>query len=108
MGFLFFIATMNFLAELFAEYIDSLNRAGFIEHLFLVFVFSFLIGGLIILLVAAVVWSIWCLHDWWYGLGDRIAVEDLAMPVVAGVVVPRVGDAGSAQADGLRHRTVCG
>ena len=99
---------MNFFAELFAGYIDSLNRAGFFEHLLLVLAYSFLFAGLILLLIAAVVWPIWCLHNWWCSRGDRVAVEKLAVPTVAGVVVPRVGDAGSAQVDGLRRRTVCG
>ena len=99
---------MNFLAELFAEYIDSLNRAGFIEHLFLVLAYNFLFAGLILLLIAAVVWPIWRLHNWWYSSGDRAAVEKLIVTAVAGVVVPRIRDAGSAQADGLRRRTVCG
>ena len=101
-------STMNLLAELFAEYIDSLNRAGFIKHLFLVVAYSFLFAGLILLLIAAVVWPIWCLHNWWHSRGDRVAVEELSVPAVAGVVVPRVGDAGSAQVDGLRRRMVCG
>ena len=99
---------MNFLAELFAEYIDSLNRAGFIEHLFLVLAYSFLFAGLILLLIAAVVWPIWRLHNWWYCSGDRAAVEKLIVPAVACVVVPRIRDAGSVQANGLRRRTVCG
>ena len=96
---------MNFLAELFAEYIDTLNRAGFVEHLLLVLAFSFFIGGLMLLLIAAVVWFIWCLHDWWYGLGDRAVVEKLVVPAAAGAVVPRIRDAGSVQANGLHRRT---
>ena len=99
---------MNFFAELFAGYIDSLNRAGFFEHLLLVLAYSFLFAGLILLMIAAVVWPIWCLHNWWYSRGDRVVVEELTVPAVAGVVVPRIRDAGSAQADGLRRRTVCG
>ena len=99
---------MNFFAELFAGYIDLLNRADFFEHLLLVLAYSFLFAGLILLLIAAVVWSIWCLHNWWYSRGDRVAVEKLTVPAVAGVVVPRIRDAGSAQADGLRRRMVCG
>ena len=73
---------------LFAEYIDALNRAGFLEHLFLVLGFSFLFAGLILLLIAAVVWPIWCLHNWWYSRGDRVAVEKLTVPAMVGVVVP--------------------
>ena len=101
-------STMNFFAELFVEYIDTLNRAGFVENLFLVLVFSFFIAGLMFLLVAAVVWPIWCLHNWWCSRGDRVAVKELTVPAMAGAVVPRVGDAGYAQVDGLRRRTVCG
>ena len=99
---------MNFFAEIFDEYIDALNRAGFIEHLFLVLAFSFLFAGLILLLIAAVVWPIWCLHNWWYSFGDRAVVEKRIVPAVAGAVAPRVRDAGSTQADGLHRRTVCG
>ena len=99
---------MSFFADLFAEYIDTLNRAGFVKHLFLVFVFSFLIGGLMILLVAAVVWSIWCLHDWWFGLGDRIVVEELVVPVAADVPVPQVGNTWLAQPNHLHCRIVSG
>ena len=99
---------MNFFAELFAEYIDSLNRAGFIEHLFLVLAYSFLFAGLILLLIAAVVWPIWRLHNWWYSSGDRAAVEKLIVPAVAGVPVPQVGNTWPAQANHLRRRIVSG
>ena len=98
---------MNFFAEIFDEYIDALNRAGFVEHLLLVLAFSFFIGGLMLLLIAAVVWFIWCLHDWWYGLGDSAAVEKLIVPAAAGAVVSRVGGARLAQVNGLHRRTVC-
>ena len=99
---------MNFLAELFAEYIDTLNTAGFVEHLLLVLAFSFFIGGLMILLVVVVVWSIWCLHDWWFGLGDGVVVEELVVPVAAGVLVPQVGNKWPAQANHFRRRIVSG
>ena len=99
---------MNLFAEIFAEYIDALNRAGFVEHLFLVFVFSFLFAGTMFLLIAAVIWSIWCLHDWWFGLGDRIVVEELVVPVAADVPVPQVGNTWLAQANHLRRRIVSG
>ena len=80
-------SAMNLFAELFAEYIDALNRAGFIEHLFLVLAFSFLFAGLILLLIAAVVWPIWHLYNWWYGFGDRGAMEKLVVPAAADTVV---------------------
>ena len=63
-------STMNFFAELFDEYIDALNRAGFIEYLFLMLAFSFLFAGLILLLIAAVVWPIW----YWTTGGMALAI----------------------------------
>ena len=48
------------------------------------------------------------LDNWWYGLGDIGAGEGLIVPAAAGAIVPQIRDAGSAQVEGLRRRTVCG
>ena len=75
---------MGFLAQLFREHIERVDRAGFFEHLFLVLWFGFIVAGTMVILLAAVVWIVWSLHDWWYGIGgDGAAVVPAAEELVA-------------------------
>ena len=92
--FPFSIATMNFLAQSFREYTDMLDKASFFEHLFLVTVFSFIVGGLFVVLLAAVFCICEALHGWWCRLRAGVAVvvaTDAAVPQAGGVWIPPAG-----------------
>ena len=94
---------MNFLAQIFREYTDSVDRAGFFEHLFLVTVFSFTVGGLFVILLAAVFCICETLHGWWCRLRAGVAVV-----AAADAAVPQVGGVWPAPAAPLRRRVVHG
>ena len=91
---------MNFLSQFLREYTDMFEHANFFEHVLLVLWFSFFTAGVMVVLATAVIWSIWCLHEWWYGPGDA----ELIFVQAADVVTARAGDTGADQADHLRCR----
>ena len=90
---------MNFLAQSFREYTDMMDKAGFFEHLFLVAIFSFVVGGLLVILLAAVFCICETLHGWWCRLHAGVAGV-----AAAGADVPQAGGAWPALAARLRRR----
>ena len=90
---------MNFLAQSFREYTDMLDKAGFFEHLYLVTIFSFAIGGLLVILLAAVFCICETVHGWWCHLRAGVAVV-----AAADAAVPQVGGVWPAPAAPLRRR----
>ena len=94
---------MNLFAQLLHEYTDMADKAGFFEHLFLVTVFSFTVGGLFVILLAAVFCICETLHGWWCRLRAGVAVV-----AAADAAVPRAGGAWPAPAAPFRRRVVHG
>ena len=100
---------MGFLAQLFREHIERVDRAGFFEHLFLVLWFRFIVAGTMVILLAALVWIVWSLHDWWYGIGgDGAAVapveEELVAPPEAHAPISLAEAEQAARSVRRRHR----
>ena len=94
---------MNILAQSFREYTVMMNKAGFFEHLFLVTVFSFNVGGLFVIFLAAVFCICETAHGWWCRLRAGVAVV-----AVGDAAVPQAGGAWPAPAAPLRRRVVHG
>ena len=88
---------MNFFAQLFCEYTKLVDKVGFFEHLFLMLMFSFTIGGLFVILLDAVFCIYETLHGWWRHLRARATV------VAARVDAPQGGGAWPAPAAQLRR-----
>ena len=93
---------MSFFSQFLCDFTYGPERAGFLEHLFCVFLLGLTIEGLLVILLTAAVWLACHLHDWWYGIvgGAAAAVDEfLVAPVrdwrtspVAGAAAPLVGD----------------
>lgn len=79
------------------------DKAGFFEHLFLVTVISFTVGGLFVILLTAVFCICEVVHGWWCRL--RVGV---AMVAAADAAVPQAGGAWPAPAAPLRRRLAYG
>ena len=50
----------------------------FLEHMFCVLWLGLTLGGMLVILLTAAVWSACHLHDWWYGTvrGAAAAVDE--------------------------------